>query len=125
MCVFHKREGVAGLGFETLAVSVHRALPPIKENALSSLAKGTSECLDLCSLTCDSNDLQVSTPARSHCRLRRFSIMICPNRSSMFTWKGKKVRHYHKGFSIFNQSRLITANTGERGVALVHSVTTV
>lgn len=39
-------------------------------------------------LTCDSRDLQGSTPARSHCRLRRFSTMICPNRSSMFTWGG-------------------------------------
>lgn len=79
------------------------------------------------SLTCDSNDLQVSTPARSHCRLLRFSIMICPNRSSMFTWERKgeagrcqkgfsgsricKIRQHH---SISNQPWPTSANTQGR-----------
>lgn len=79
------------------------------------------------SLTCDSNDLQVSTPARSHCRLLRFSIMICPNRSSMFTWERKgEAGHCQKGFSgsrickirqhhsISNQPWLTSANTQGR-----------
>lgn len=42
-------------------------------------------------LTCDSKDLQVSTPARSHCRLRRFSIMMCPKRSPMFTCRDRRL----------------------------------
>lgn len=67
-------------------------------------------------LTCDSNDLQVSTPARSHCRRRRFSIMICPNRSSMFTWEGRDgAGHHHRGRCFLNskikQQQLVSSQS--------------
>lgn len=57
-------------------------------------------------LTCDSKDWQVSTPARSHCRLRRFSIMMCPKRSPMFTCRDKR-----PGVSMWASSRYIQDTT--------------
>lgn len=95
MCIFQTKMAAQGLDFpgarnQWPTWSPSCLLRWALDRASHILWSEEGVCPSLDSLTCDSNDLQVSTPARSHCRLRRFSTMICPNRSSMFTWEGKE-----------------------------------